>query len=1180
MKPGDIVADRFEIEALAGSGGMGAVYRAIDRQAKDCHARVAIKLLRGIEVADDRRFEREAELLATFDHPGIVRYLGHGTTREGVRWLVMEWLEGEDLDDRLTRVGMSVVQGLLVVRRAAEALAVAHQNGVVHRDLKPSNLFLVDRDVSNVKVLDFGVALDAGRAGLTKTGAICGTPGFMAPEQARGARDRVDARADVFALGCLLFRCIVGEDAIRGADAIATLLKTVVEEPPRLRDRWEDAPEDLDALIHAMMAKSPEARPRDASEVVARLDALGKIAADTVVVPRPPTDELHTLARPRVVEVRTNLHPVPTAFFGRTTELARLDELVSQGERLITLIGPGGTGKTRLAQRYAELHALDFSKPDARAKPGGGAWFCDLTETRDAAGIVLAVARALDLPLSSEKSSDLVQLLGERLSERGRTLLVLDNCEQVVESAATTIARLRDLAPSTVFLATSRERLRIAGERATEVLPLSLPEEGGEVSASPAVQLFVDRARMVKSDYSLTPTDAQAVADLVRRLDGLPLAIELAAARIDVLPPKAMLARLSQRFEVLGEGARETTERQRTLRGAIDWSWDLLAPHEQSALAQCAVFRGGFVLAAAEEVVDLARFEGVPRKLDVIQGLRDKSLVRVQSMDPSGEVRFGLYESIREYAAEKLRASGDEDATFDRHRTHHLRLDGDWSAEGYEDEELRRLCAELENLGAIHDRLLAREKHDADSANALLRCMLALSRIYIARGPMAVYLACLDRTLKKEIVALASPSYAATVLLRRGRAKLFLGSWAESLADLEASLAMARKAGYNALETKVLRTMGTVERMAGRPRAARAHLESAIRVARQGNYAQPLAIALSGLAQLEYGMGRAKEAHQHLRECIAVGGENGVAGSTGLLSYILAVVLQELGEMKEARLRYREAIDRARARNDRGYLAWFIGGFGQLDHEEGHLDDARRGYEEALAMMREVGDRLAETVLLAHYGGVLAQMGETELAERVLDDAEATVRRIGIAYQLAPVTVHRGQLDLARAKACEASGDREGAFRNLQAAESRLLVLVDPDAPSDDVRFAKRILERAMRNQRGTRDEGTDALVVAVDGAWFKPPRGKRIELEKRRALRRVLLTLVQHRVDTPGEPISIEAIVRGGWPGERMREDAALNRAKVALTRLRQLGIQRLLQSVEAGHLLDPTVPIVLARE
>ena len=226
LKPGDVLAARFEVISRAGGGGMGSVYRARDRVGGEV---VALKVLRLPGEETTGRFEREAAVLAELRHPGIVRYVAHGVTASGRAYLALEWLEGEDLSKHLARAPMTIRASVTVARKVAEALAYAHGRGVVHRDIKPGNVFLRDGRSDQATVLDFGIAraADIG-AGLTLTGIMVGTPGYMAPEQARGARD-VDPRADVFSLGCVLFHCLTGQRAFQGEDAVAVLARVLFE---------------------------------------------------------------------------------------------------------------------------------------------------------------------------------------------------------------------------------------------------------------------------------------------------------------------------------------------------------------------------------------------------------------------------------------------------------------------------------------------------------------------------------------------------------------------------------------------------------------------------------------------------------------------------------------------------------------------------------------------------------------------------------------------------------------------------------------------------------------------------------------------------------------------------------------------------------------------------------------
>ena len=297
MNRGDVIAGRFEIEDPSGSGGMGQIYRARDRRSGEV---VAVKVLHQVGVVEMERFTREAELLSTLEHPGVVRYIEGGATARGEPYLIMEWLEGETLSERLRQRQLTMAESLALGVRVALALSSIHRRGVVHRDLKPSNLFLRGGAVEHVVLIDFGIAWrpDAGRQ-LTVPGALIGTPGYIAPEQARGVTD-IDARADVFSLGCVLFRCISGRAPFHGDDALAVLLKVAAAEPPRVSELRPTIPPDLEDLVARMLSKAREGRPADGAAAAAELLALEESApfsSGVISVPPPSPAELTAVER-------------------------------------------------------------------------------------------------------------------------------------------------------------------------------------------------------------------------------------------------------------------------------------------------------------------------------------------------------------------------------------------------------------------------------------------------------------------------------------------------------------------------------------------------------------------------------------------------------------------------------------------------------------------------------------------------------------------------------------------------------------------------------------------------------------------------------------------------------------------------------------------------------------------
>jgi eukaryotic-like serine/threonine-protein kinase len=357
MRPGELFAGRFELGELAGSGGMGSVYRAFDRQTQ---CRVAVKLMRHAG-GHHQRFLREARLLEELDHPGIVGYVAHGTTFEGEPWLAMQWLEGESLQDRIAGAGLTIEESVEVARLAADALAAAHARGIVHRDLKPGNLFLLDGRTDRIRLLDFGVALVTTAATrMTRTGVPIGTLRYMSPEQARVDSD-IDARADVFALGSVLFECLTGRPAFVADHALGVLAKIVVEDPPRASELRADIPPALDALVARMLAKQRESRPENGA-AVAR--ALGEISLSRAPGSQPEKPRGPSLGQGERHLISVILVEAAAVEPGVAQSHAARLELLADGSSLLVMAGlSAATDQTARAARLAlTVRAL---KPDA-----------------------------------------------------------------------------------------------------------------------------------------------------------------------------------------------------------------------------------------------------------------------------------------------------------------------------------------------------------------------------------------------------------------------------------------------------------------------------------------------------------------------------------------------------------------------------------------------------------------------------------------------------------------------------------------------------------------------------------------------------------------------------------------------------------------------------------------------
>src|SRR5229473_1387405 len=586
--------------------------------------------------------------------------------------------------------------------------------------------------------------------------------------------------------------------------------------------------------------------------------------ADTLFMPPPDAVKGYRVVRDGDVWLPTRniKHSLPAeldSFVGRRETLAELARRLDAGARLVSVLGIGGTGKTRLITRFGWSWLGDFP---------GGVWFCDLSQARSLDGIVHAVAEALAVPLGKEEA---VTQLGNAIAARGRCLVILDNFEQVSRYAEEALGRWLNRATEAKFVVTTREVLGLAGEETLALAPLP---------AADAAALFVQRAESAKRDFQPTEEDRAAVAPLVKLLECLPLAIELAAARVRVMSPRTLLSRMRERFKLLASSGRRR-DRQATLRSTFDWSWDLLSLPDKAALAQLSVFEGGFTMESAEAVLDLSGYENAPWTVDTVQSLLDKSFVRQVS-----DGRFDMLVSVKEYASE------------------HLRTEGRFSGSG-EKRAVEGACVEIDNLVAACRRAAARGAA-AESAGALEGAWAALN----LRGPFSVGvdlasvvsgtpgLGKTERAIAERIsgsaldasgrVAEARTHLEAALLLAREAQDARCGAHVlAKLADLHRrdgrmeearafhaqALALARELADRALECMVLNDLGTLEKHLGRFEESRAHWEAALAIARGIGDRRWEGGLLGNLGGLHFSEGRLDDARAHLEAGLVVARE-------------------------------------------------------------------------------------------------------------------------------------------------------------------------------------------------------------------------------------------------------------------------------------------------------------------
>jgi predicted ATPase/Tfp pilus assembly protein PilF len=675
--------------------------------------------------------------------------------------------------------------------------------------------------------------------------------------------------------------------------------------------------------------------------------------------------------------IRNNLPGERDAFVGRAAELRALSQRLDAGARLLTVLGPGGTGKTRLVRRYGRAWLGDWP---------GGIYFCDLSDAHSIEGIHSAVAIALGIPLGRAEAG---LQLGHAIAGRGPCLVILDNFEQVIEHAPASLGRWLDRAVEAVFVVTSRARLHLPGEEVMVLDPL--PVDGD------AIELFVQRARAQQSDFALSAGNHAAVAAVVRLLDGLPLAIELAAARTRVLSPAQLVVRLSDRFRLLA-GAHGAAARQATMRAAIDWSWDLLTPWERAAFAQCSVFERGFTLEAAERVLDLSPWADAPETIDAIQSLVDKSLLRswipaAQSRYDIEEPCFGMYLNIHEYAAEKLTASGTtarSDAE-QRHERYFAAFGTDEAIESlYRLGGIRRrraLALELDNLVAACHRAAGRGH--GDTAVAAFR---AAWEVLDLQGPYA-----LGAALGAQVLALdgIAPSLLIAARWTRALAAWRAGRMDDAAAWLAQAQALARETNDRRREGSVLFSLGNLHAEQGRMDEARQLYEAALAIHRQVGQRRIEGMILGNLGNVHGEQSRAEAARACYDAALAIHREIGNRSGEGAVLGNLGNLLCDQGRMEEARASYLQALEIAREVGNRSSEGSVLGNLGSLDYEQGRIDEARAHFEAALAIHREVGNRPVEGIVLANIGVADRDQGRMNEARAHLEAALAIHREVG-----------------------------------------------------------------------------------------------------------------------------------------------------------------------------------------
>ena len=943
-----LIGSRYRTGELIAQGMMGPVYKGVDIETG---LTVAIKTLKPELVADQpvmlERFRREDEVLRELNHPNIVRRLA-SVEQNSVYYLVMEFIEGGSLRDLLEQqVQLPVERVLEIAIDLADALARTHRLGIIHRDLKPENVLMAPDGTPRLS--DFGVAHSMGRATTSQAGSLVGTWFYISPESLRGVE--ADERTDIWSFGVLLFEMLAGCLPFNGSTP-AQVVNAILWEPvPDLRKLQPDLPNDLYELIDLMLSKDREARISSVRMVGAALEAISRGTEMKTLIPG-----MGTIRR----VARHNLPQQSTPFIGRERELAGIIKLLKEPDyRLLTLTGPGGVGKTRLALQAAGKMLGEY--PD-------GIFFVDLAPILEPEYVPNRIAQELGIKETHTRS--LVEDIKDQLRTK-RSLLVLDNFEQVVDMAPLVGEIISD-APALNVLVTSRESLRIYGEREYPVLPLMLPDL--ERDTSPAilseyesVALFLQRARASNPGFQLTRENAHEVAEICIRLDGLPLAIELASARVRIFSSKYLLTLLSDALGALTKGPRDLSARHQTLRAAIDWSYNLLDQDEKRLFARLAVFQGSRSLDAVQAVCS----DGLG--VDVLGGLEslhNKSLLD-QKEGPDGEPRFVLLETIHQYGRERLEQSGEANELHKRHAEYFVQL-----AESAEP-ELRgprqefwsaRLRFEYDNMRAA----LAWSLKNPD-ARIGLRLVGSLAEFWYYEGPIS-----------------EGEKWILQALSRLDEVPLSICA-------------------------KVLNGAGMLAFAGGDPEHGKQWNRAALSIARQLQDKSAIAWSLFWLSA--HATTNPDEYHEGIKFC-----EEALALYQGLdYKPGLAWVYNQLGELtrlvkdyEQARMYYEKSLAVCRQTGNRRREAIALVNLSYAAQHQADYVQAEKYALEGLSLLYELKLKYHSTIVISMLAGPVAAQGKARRAATLLGASEAIFESMSVSLQPADKVEINGYVDLTR----------------------------------------------------------------------------------------------------------------------------------------------------------------------
>ncbi len=974
--------DRYKIISLLGKGGMGSVYLAEDTILA---RKVALKFLHneyGVDANKLKRFQQEAKATSALNHPNILTVYEIRKVND-TNFITTEFIEGKTLRELISKKNsLSLKEILKIVIQISEAITQAHKAGIIHRDIKPENIMV--RDDGYVKVLDFGLAklfetenslLSKESQAQSTQGLIKGTVSYMSPEQARGLK--VDKRTDIWSFGVILYELLTNKTPFFGETLTDTLVSIIHEEPKQLNMLNPNLPFELSQLVEKSLKKDLDERYQNFEDLLSNLKVikrnldfaehknLNEISEEQETQFFDSSSTNQAISANQILSPN-NLSSEMSPLIGRIEEINQISTMLqSPNIRLVTLTGIGGTGKTRTAKSVASTLINKFSD---------GVFFIDLSMVENPDLVISFIAKTLEIKEENDKSE--LENLKEFLKPKN-ILLVLDNFEQIVE-ASPQIGDLISASENLKILVTSRVRLQLSFENEVTIQPLEFPSEENlsvnELTRYPAIRLFIERAKSAKPSFSLTETNAKDVVEICQKLDGLPLAIELAAARIKLFAPKAILKRLENSLKLLTGGAKDLPERQQTMRQTISWSYDLLTDDEKRLLNRVSVFRGGFSIEATEEV---AIFDEEIDLLDGLTSLVDKSLV-IQKEQSDGEPRFRLLVVVKEFARERVTKSNELFETQKQHANFFMEMAKEIGAEfEHADDKdwFDKIEIEIDNFRSALEWSLK------NNPITSLQIASSLGRFWINRG----YFIEGERWIKEgleKIDKTVDPRLIARASAHLGNISWRLGNLEAANLYCEKSLQTAREVGNKITIVRALEVIGQVKLVQNEVTAASNFFEEGYNIVKKLNLKYEIANLANNLGNVTNQQNKPQISDKYYDESLTISRELGYRRMAQIACVNLAGNKLRSGEYEKARSYSIESLEIANAFDDKIGMAYTFEIFLALAVVDGkfekaiHIGEVMYGiYEEANYVIEFYEKEQIESYLEK----ARAKLGEEEL---------------------------------------------------------------------------------------------------------------------------------------------------------------------------------------------------------